>query len=384
MWKTVKLSDICKLNNGRAYKKPELLPEGKYPVLRVGNFFTSNRWYYSDLELDDTKYCDTGDLLYAWSASFGPRIWEGDKVIYHYHIWRVDIDETLINKRFLFYWFEFDKELIKAASGTGTTMMHVSMGSMNKRELALPPLAEQQRIVTKLDAAFAEIDAAIATAKKNAESAKNIFSTFLSDIFKAEKENYFSGVIEEFCTIKSGATVKKSIEKQVGDIPYLKVADMNLEDNVNEVLTSTRFLNKEDVKKNGIIEAGATIFPKRGGAIMTNKKRITSVPICADLNIMSVRPNDSLHPKLLYYYFLNIDMRKLGSGSSIPQINNYDIHPLPISFPKKLSEQNEMISKSDNLLKVTNHLNEVYKCKIKELGALKASLLLNELTSEAA
>ena len=63
------------------YKAEELLDEGKYRVLRVGNFFTNDSWYYSDLELDNDKYCDEGDLLFAWSASFGPRIWHGEKVI---------------------------------------------------------------------------------------------------------------------------------------------------------------------------------------------------------------------------------------------------------------------------------------------------------------
>ena len=93
MIKKVKLSDVCVLKNGRAYKKNELLSRGKYQVLRVGNFFTSKNWYYSDLELDETKYCDRGDLLYAWSASFGPKIWEGEKTIFHYHIWRVEIND---------------------------------------------------------------------------------------------------------------------------------------------------------------------------------------------------------------------------------------------------------------------------------------------------
>ena len=157
MWKKVNLKDVCTLRNGRAYNKTELLKSGKYPVLRVGNFFTSNRWYFSDLELDDNKYCDYGDLLYAWSASFGPKIWEGKKVIYHYHIWRVDIDESLVDKKFLFYWFEYDKEKIKATSGTGTTMIHVSKGSMEKRELLLPSLSEQKLIVDKLDSAFKKI-----------------------------------------------------------------------------------------------------------------------------------------------------------------------------------------------------------------------------------
>ena len=74
-----RFGDICKVINGRAYRQPELLDSGKYPVLRVGNFFSSDRWFYSDLELPEDKYCDNGDLLFAWSASFGPRIWDGEK-----------------------------------------------------------------------------------------------------------------------------------------------------------------------------------------------------------------------------------------------------------------------------------------------------------------
>ena len=77
-----KMKEICQVLNGRAYKQSELLQVGKYPVLRVGNFFSSDRWYYSNLELPTEKYCNKGDLLFAWSASFGPRLWNGGKTIY--------------------------------------------------------------------------------------------------------------------------------------------------------------------------------------------------------------------------------------------------------------------------------------------------------------
>ena len=76
-WHWCRLENLATLYNGRAYKKLEMLVEGKYPLLRVGNLFTSDTWYYSDLELEPEKYCDNGDLLYAWSASFGPYIWNG-------------------------------------------------------------------------------------------------------------------------------------------------------------------------------------------------------------------------------------------------------------------------------------------------------------------
>ena len=70
-WPMVELGKIARLINGRAYKREELLDEGATPVLRVGNLFSNNKWYYSNLELNKDKYCDAGDLLYAWSASFG-------------------------------------------------------------------------------------------------------------------------------------------------------------------------------------------------------------------------------------------------------------------------------------------------------------------------
>ena len=54
-WELKKLGEVARLINGRAYKKIELLDKGKYPVLRVGNFFTNQNWYYSDLELPEEK-----------------------------------------------------------------------------------------------------------------------------------------------------------------------------------------------------------------------------------------------------------------------------------------------------------------------------------------
>jgi type I restriction enzyme S subunit len=151
-WKEVPVADVCRLVNGRAYKKSELLRAGKYRLLRVGNFFTNEKWYFSDLELDADKYCDKGDLLYAWSASFGPRIWQGEKVIYHYHIWKVIPDPAVVTKEYLMRVLAWDVDRIKQAHGTGTTMMHVGKGSMDARKIPIPPRAEQASIVARIAA----------------------------------------------------------------------------------------------------------------------------------------------------------------------------------------------------------------------------------------
>ena len=152
----VKLKDICRLINGRAYKQEELLDSGKYPVLRVGNFFSDKVFYYSDLELEEDKYCDNGDLLFAWSASFGPKIWDGEKVIYHYHIWKMELTDR-VNKEFLFYYLFHLSERIKS-EGHGGIMIHTTKAEMEEREFNLPTLEEQIAISEILNKVMSVID----------------------------------------------------------------------------------------------------------------------------------------------------------------------------------------------------------------------------------
>lgn len=155
----VELGEVCKVVNGRAYKQDELLEKGKYAVLRVGNFFSNRSWYYSDLELPEDKYCDKGDLLYAWSASFGPKIWDGEKVIYHYHIWKMLPKEDKITKQWLFHVLDFDTERMKAQNSNGSTMLHLTKEGIEKHSIPIPTVEEQSKIVERIEQEQALVNA---------------------------------------------------------------------------------------------------------------------------------------------------------------------------------------------------------------------------------
>ncbi|WP_019385585.1 restriction endonuclease subunit S [Acinetobacter venetianus] len=146
---TKALGSICKIINGRAYKQNELLDEGKYKVLRVGNFFSNSSWYYSDLELEDSKYCNNGDLLFAWSASFGPKIWTHDKTIFHYHIWKMEEDKKFIDKHYLYYYL-LNSVQSMMASTHGSIMLHLTKDFMEKMLITFPTDVEYQKRVVKI------------------------------------------------------------------------------------------------------------------------------------------------------------------------------------------------------------------------------------------
>ncbi|WP_455074122.1 restriction endonuclease subunit S [Prevotella fusca] len=149
-WGVKQLKDVSTLLNGRAYKQQELLDKGKYKVLRVGNFFTNSNYYYSDLELDDDRYCEYGDLLFAWSASFGAFIWGGDKVIYHYHIWKVLFEKGSLNIQYYRYLLNtMTSFFMNDVHGIG--MVHLTKSGMEQYKLPLPPLSLQQSFAHKIE-----------------------------------------------------------------------------------------------------------------------------------------------------------------------------------------------------------------------------------------
>ncbi|PTB16776.1 restriction endonuclease subunit S [Trinickia symbiotica] len=156
-WEWVRFGELVEVQNGRAYKQNELLSTGT-PVLRVGNLFTSKHWYYSNLDLEEDKYIENGDLIYAWSASFGPFIWQGERVIYHYHIWKLKFFMPAAPEKAFLYNFLLDATDKIKASGSGIAMLHMTKERMEKLLVPLPPLREQHRIVEKVDELMTRCD----------------------------------------------------------------------------------------------------------------------------------------------------------------------------------------------------------------------------------
>ena len=182
-WEQRELNTAATFLNGRAFSQSELLSKGEYPVLRVGNFYTNDKWYFSDLVLPEKFYANKGDLLYTWSATFGPHIWEGDKVIYHYHIWKLLLGKDT-DKTFLLSLLQRDRETLLHGSN-GSTMIHITKQAMEAKKLFFPRSQEEQR---QIGSFFKTIDKAITLHQRKLNRFQKIRTTFLQKMFPKNGE----------------------------------------------------------------------------------------------------------------------------------------------------------------------------------------------------
>lgn len=253
----------------------------------------------------------------------------------------------------------------------GSLSPRVKWEHLRNYEFELPNEEKQRELAEVLWAIYDTLEAYKKLLVKTDELVKARFVEMFGTI---EKTVYEVSTVGDECELKSGTTLPADKVKTIGEFPYIKVADMNLPENetyINVALCHVSTQTAGDTYLN----KGTIIFPKRGGAIGTNKKRILCVDTCVDLNIMGVRPGKRLLTEYLYAYFLNVDLANICDGSTIPQINNKNIRPLAIIIPP-LEEQTQFAA----FVHQTDKSKQELKQAITDLEATYKQILFDNLT----
>lgn len=175
----------------------------------------------------------------------------------------------------------------------------------------------------------------------------------------------------------SGGTPKGIEETKGTEIPFYKVSDMNAEGNEHFMVNSIIRLSESERKQLGLscYPPETLIFPKRGGAILTNKKRRLSVRACFDLNLMGiVSTSNQISKDYLWYWFQKLDLGKIYDGSNVPQINNKNVEPL--AFPIcSIQEQIEIVALLEKQLGSCEQIDQELSIQLKKSEALRQSIL---------
>lgn len=336
-WEAVRIHEICTLVNGRAYKQNELLSEGKYKILRVGNFFTNDSWYFSDLELEANKYACKGDLLYAWSASFGPRFWTEEKVIYHYHIWKI-CDLKGVDKQYLYFFLDYDASLLQNAI-QGGTMHHITKNDMEKRFIPLPPMEEQQNIAKVLNTWDKAIEKQTQLIEKLELRKKGLMQQLLTG---KKRLSGFGGEwkkvkLGDVAYIVGGGTPDTDVDNYWdGSIPWFTPTEIGEE---KYVVASKRCITMDGVNNSSakILPVGAILFTSRASIGL---KAISLREATTNQGFQSLIVNKDNNTEYIYY-LLDIIKNKLirnASGSTFLEISSISMKNVAFEIPELMEQ----------------------------------------------
>jgi len=308
------------------------------------------------------------------------------------------IRQDIFNPKFIFYYLLKFYQAGKTENLQARTTGIRNLDFNNYRQsVEIPILStpEQCNIVYILS----KIQSAIETQEKIIQTATELKKALMQKLFteglkgEAQKETEIGLVpksweikrVGDFCDVRSSSILFKDINKIKAQketpikVLALKVSDMNLAGNEDDVKSSQIefYLENEDNNIKKLIPPLALIFPKRGAAISTNKKRITLHYSILDPNLMALLPTNKCNPNFLYLYFQRLDLRTISDKGLIPQLNKKDLMPVLVPMPS-VDEQEEVVL-TIKRIDAKIHINTD---KLKTLQSLFKSMLHHLMTGQ--
>ncbi|MDO8445969.1 MAG: restriction endonuclease subunit S [Deltaproteobacteria bacterium] len=331
-------------------------------------------------KLSSGTYIENGDLLVA---KITPSFENGKQAIvdwqkpFGFATTEVIPLQEIANVSDKFYLFhlllhpEIRSDLAGKMEGT-TGRQRLSKAVLGSRLIPLPPLPEQQKIAAVLGLVQRAIEQQERLIALTTELKKTLLHQLFTQGLRGEpqKETEIGLVPESWnttplgacCDILSGSLsytdflkMESSDEDGAVECMGVKVSDMNLPGNESRFVRAN--LSKRlpvAMAERKLIPSNTVVFPKRGAAIATNKKRLTTTWTVLDPNLIGVRAKDVVDPEFLFHWSQTFDLRKITDPGTTPQLNKKDLVPVLLPLPKEIEEQREIahaISCVDNKLR---------------------------------
>ena len=329
------------------------------------------------------------------------------------------IPSTRIDHKFLYHQLCTIKPWLESES-SATTVSIINKGKFSKAPMLIAPIAEQKVIAEKLDEMLEKVERIKAHLERVPQILKQFRQSVLADAvsgkltkdWRKSNQGESKKIVDllknrnthkpkpfepsdppyeihqtwtwvrlgEVFSLKSGTTINQNDELTEGEIPYFKVGDMNHLNNNYYMVTATKFVASNTVSSNSLLDEGMIVFPKRGGAIGTNKKRILKQKSLVDLNTMGINTN-GMNVSYVYNWLLTVDLGKLNSGSTVPQINNGDMEPLWIPIPPE-KEQLEITKRLETLFAYADKIDKQNASALEKVNDLTQSILAKVFKGE--
>jgi len=399
MWRTVKLGEVLELQNGYAFKSKEYSQDGFF-VMRITNvqqgYISAHNPKYIQIASASklAKFIlEEGDILVSLTGDMG-RVGvireEHLPAALNQRVARVQSVDASLDSHFLFHYLNsaiFRNQV--EALGKGAAQANVSTKEILEITLELPPLAEQERIVAKLDAAFAEIDEAISSAESKESEVQALKTSILSKLLNNKSNGWESSYLEGVSSFISRGISPKYLES--GGVRVLNQKCIR-NHRINYDLARRHDIDLKKVSEERFIRLGDILINSTGQGTLGRVAQVRKEPdelTTIDSHITIVRPKSEIF-YLDYFGYAAIAIEKViqdagqGTSGQTELAKSKVQNDFQICFPRSFSDQEAEVKKLDIVFEeIEIALKNLTKSKT-NLYALKSAILSQELQSSEA
>lgn len=387
-WTYKKLGEVCRIERGGSPRpiKDYITNDVKgLNWIKIGDTDPEGKYIYSTKEkikpegLKKSRWVEENEFLLSNSMSFGrPYILKTNGCIHDGWLVLRDYQE-LLNIDFFYYTLispHVQNQFRTKAQGS--TVSNLNTDRVSDVNIAFPSLSEQSRIVSRLDAAFGEIEGLKAKAEAQLREARTLFQAALTQEMKP-KQGWEEKKLKEIGTTQTGTTPSKTDKDNYGDfIPFIRPSEIDYDGCGSIKYDSEIKLSEKGLSNGRLFKAGSILMVCIGATI--SKVGVTSEDVSCNQQINVLNSKQEYDSKFIYFAMRNEDFKQkvikegTSSQATLPIINKGKWENLSLSLPP-LPVQQSIVSRLDALSEKVRELEEAQKKVIAECDALKQALL---------
>lgn len=364
MWKRVQLGDLYNVGSSKRVLKADWKDEG-VPFYRgreittlsangsVDNDLFITEQHYETLlaksgapKADDIMITAIGTIGNTYIVQPNQKFYFKDASV----LWLRK--KTDISSKYVQYWLKTDEFFSQLDKGNGATVDTLTIKKLASVVLPLPPLAEQQRIVAKLDEAFAEIDKAFNSIELKANQTKDLKASVLAAFLRGDPVK-----LGDVCELAYGKSLDKSERLEDSGFPAF---------GANGIKTFS---------KASLYEKPSIIIGRKGSAGEINK--VTEPFWALDVTYYTKIDENIINIDYLFYVLTTLNLPSLAKGIK-PGINRNDVYEKTIPLPS-LSEQRSIVADIDAAFTKIETIDSAMLAINDNYISLKSALLAQEL-----
>lgn len=393
-WELIELSSLCEFENGdrgKNYPSKSSFVDSGVPFINAGNLSNNkvdtinlnyiSEAHYNKLSNGKLKY---GDVVFCLRGSLG-KFAVVDREL------KGAIASSLVIVRpkenlylsFLNAYFQssISKKYIDLYNN-GSAQPNLSAASLRKFKIPLPPLPEQKRIVSKLDALFERIDKSMALLEENITHTESLTASALDEIFIKLESKSKVYKISDFADIKGGKRLPKGlkVQEEKTDYPYIRVADF--QDNGTVDLSSLQYITKEAHKqiKRYIINPEDLYISIAGTIGKTGMipNELKGANLTENAARFVFKSDFEINNKFIYYFTLSDNFKtQIADATKTvaqPKLALTRLKEVELPIPD-IGLQNKAVERFNRLSTNTYEIAQEQQNKLNNLKALKESIL---------